>query len=81
MQLSAYSAAKILVEGLRRVGREVSREKLIEALEGLSQYPTELTQAITYSPNRRIGALGAYVLQIDLKEKRWLPASGWIAIK
>ncbi len=81
VQLSTYSAAKILVEALRRVGREVSREKLIQALEGLSLYPTELTPAITYSPNRRIGALGAYVLQIDLKEKRWLPASGWIAIK
>jgi hypothetical protein len=58
----------------------VSREKLIQALEGLYQYPTELTPAITYGPNRRIGAMGAYVVQIDLKEKRLLPASGWIDI-
>lgn len=77
-QFSAYSAAKILVEALRRVGRDVSREKLIEALEGFHQYPTELTPAITYGPNRRIGAMGAHVVQIDLKEKRLRPASGWI---
>lgn len=80
VQFFVYSAARILVEALRRVGRDVSREKLIQALEGLYQYPTELTPAITYGPNRRIGAMGAYVVQIDLKEKRLLPASGWIDI-
>ncbi|MGH9798980.1 MAG: cytochrome c/ABC transporter substrate-binding protein, partial [Blastocatellia bacterium] len=79
-QFSAYSAAKILAEALRRVGRDVSREKLIQALEGFYRYPTELTPAITYGPNRRIGATGAYVVQIDLKEKRLVPASGWIEI-
>ena len=79
-QFSAYSAAKILAEALKQVGRDVSREKLIQALEGFHQYSTELTPAITYGPNRRIGALGAYVLQIDLKEKRLAPASGWIEL-
>jgi ABC-type branched-subunit amino acid transport system substrate-binding protein len=81
VQFSAYSAARILVEALKRVGRDISREKLIQALEGFNQYSTELTPAITYSPNRRIGAMGAYVLQIDLKDKRLLPAGGWIEIK
>jgi ABC-type branched-subunit amino acid transport system substrate-binding protein len=81
VQFSVYSAAKILVEALKQVGRDVSRVKLIQALEGLYQYPTGLTPPITYSPNRRIGAMGAYVLQIDLKEKRLLPASEWIEIK
>lgn len=79
-QFSAYSAAKILVEALKRVGKDVSREKLIQALEGFYQYPTGLTPAITYGPNRRIGAMGAYALQIDLKERRLLPVSGWINI-
>jgi ABC-type branched-subunit amino acid transport system substrate-binding protein len=79
-QFSAYSAAKILVEALRRVGKDVSREKLIQALEGFYQYSTGVTPVITYGPNRRIGAMGAYVVQIDLKEKRLLPASAWIEI-
>ena len=79
-QFSAYSAAKVLVEALRRVGKDVSREKLIQALEGFYQYPTGLTPAVTYGPNRRIGAMGAYVVQVDLKEKRLLPASEWIEI-
>ena len=49
-QISACAAAKILVEAIRRTGREVSREKLIGALEAFHQYSTELTPAITYGP-------------------------------
>jgi ABC-type branched-subunit amino acid transport system substrate-binding protein len=77
-QISAYSAAKILVEALKRVGRDVSREKLIQALEGLYEYQTGLTPAITYGPNRRVGAMGAYIIAVDLNERQFLPASGWI---
>jgi ABC-type branched-subunit amino acid transport system substrate-binding protein len=80
-QLSAYTAAKILAEAIRRAGRDVSREKLIQALEGLYEYPTGLTPAITYGPNRRIGALGAYVVTIDLEKKQFLPVGGWINIE
>jgi ABC-type branched-subunit amino acid transport system substrate-binding protein len=79
-QLSAYTAAKVLTEAFRRAGRDVSREKLIHALEGLYEYPTGLTPAITYGPNRRIGALGAYVVAIDLEKKQFVPVSGWISI-
>jgi ABC-type branched-subunit amino acid transport system substrate-binding protein len=76
-QISALGAAKILVEALKRAGRDVSREKLIQALEGLYEYQTGLTPAITYGPNRRVGAMGAYIVGVDLTEKQFLPASGW----
>src|SRR6185295_8572118 len=77
-QISAYSAAKILVEALKRAGKDVSREKLIQVLEGLYEYRTGLTPAITYGPNRRIGAMGAYVVTLDLKTKQFAAASGWV---
>jgi ABC-type branched-subunit amino acid transport system substrate-binding protein len=77
-QISAYVGAKILIEGLKRAGKDVSREKLIQVLEGLHEYSTGLTQPITYGPNRRIGATGAYVVTIDLKEKQFVPVSGWV---
>jgi ABC-type branched-subunit amino acid transport system substrate-binding protein len=79
-QMLAYSAAKILVEALKRAGRDLSRDKLIKSLEGIYEYPTGLTPALTFGPNRRIGAMGAYVVTIDLNEKQFLPASGWINI-
>jgi len=80
-QISVYSAARILVEALKRAGKDLSREKLIQALEGLYEYPTGLSPRITFGPNRRVGANGAYIVTIDLKEKQYLPASGWIEIK
>jgi ABC-type branched-subunit amino acid transport system substrate-binding protein len=80
MQMSAYSAAWILVDAMRRVGKDLSREKLIQALEGLYEFSTGLTPAITFGPNRRIGAMGTYVVTIDLKERRFVPASGWISV-
>ena len=79
-QLSVMGAAKILVEALKRAGKDVSREKLIETLEGFNQFATGLTPAVTYGPNRRIGASGAYVVTIDLEKKEYLSASGWVDV-
>jgi len=80
-QMSAYSAAKILAEALKKVGKDLSREKLIQVLEGFYEYRTGLTPAISYGPNRRIGAMGAYVITVDLKTKQFQPAGGWVEIK
>ena len=78
VQVATYSAAKVLVEGLKLAGKDLSREDLIRGLEGLADYQTGLTPPLTFGPDRRIGALGAYVLTIDLKTKKFVAASGWI---
>ena len=79
-QASAIAAARILVHALEICGKDLSRERLITALEGLYEYETGLMPKITFGPNRRIGALGAYVVTID-PEKKLFPASvEWIAV-
>jgi ABC-type branched-subunit amino acid transport system substrate-binding protein len=80
-QLTALASAKILVEGFIRAGRNVSREKLIEALEGLYDFQTGFTPRLTYGPNRRVGTLGAYVMAVDLGEQRLVPISTWIDLR
>jgi hypothetical protein len=80
-QLTALASAKILVEGFMRAGRNISREKLIEALEGLYEFQTGFTPSVTYGPNRRVGALGAYVMAVDLGEQRLVPISTWIDLR
>lgn len=77
-QLSAFAAARIFVEGLQRVGRDLSREKLITALESLYDFETGVTPRLTFGPNRRIGAAGAYVVTIDPEKKAYVPASEWV---
>ena len=79
-QISAYAAAKLLIEALKRAGKDLTRERLIQVLEGFYEYQTGLTPPITWGPNRRIGAMGAYVVRVDIKGKQFVPASGWIAI-
>ena len=79
-QISAYAATKLLIEGLKRAGKDLSRERLIQVFEGFYEYQTGLTPPITWGPNRRVGAMGAYVVRVDLKEKQFVPASGWISI-
>jgi ABC-type branched-subunit amino acid transport system substrate-binding protein len=80
-QITAYTSAKLLVEALKRVGKDLSREKLIQTLEGFYEFPTGLTPPITYGPNRRIGAMGAYVFTIDLRAKKLTPVSGWVGLE
>jgi len=80
-QISAYVSAQLLVEGLKRAGRDLSREKFIGALEGLYEYETGLTPPLTYGPNRRVGAAGAYIVSVDMEKKQFVPVSGWVGIK
>jgi len=79
-QLSAYASAKILVEGLKRSGKDLNNERFVTALEKLYAFDTGLTPKITYGPNRRTGAAGAYIVSVDLEKRNFVPVSGWIAV-
>jgi ABC-type branched-subunit amino acid transport system substrate-binding protein len=78
-QIAAYTAVKLLVEGLKAAGRSLSREKLIGALEKLYEFDTGLAPLLTYSANRRIGALGAHIVSVDLEKRTFGSSTDWIA--
>jgi ABC-type branched-subunit amino acid transport system substrate-binding protein len=80
-QISSYVAAMVLVEGLKRAGRDLSREKLITALEGLADFQPGLMPPISYNRRRRIGALGGYVMELDLEQKKFGAASNWVSLQ
>ncbi len=79
-QVSAYVAAKVFVEGLRRAGRALSRVKLVAALESLSKYETGLTPPVSFGPNRRIGVLGAHVVSVDLENRSFRADAQWVRL-
>jgi len=60
--ISASAASAVLTEGLRRAGRGLGRAELLAALESLYRFETGLTPPLTYTPNRRVGANGAWVV-------------------
>ncbi|HQR31027.1 MAG TPA: ABC transporter substrate-binding protein, partial [Anaeromyxobacteraceae bacterium] len=76
-QVAALAAFDVLVEGLRRSGRHLSRERLVASLEGLYDFPTGLLHPITYGPNRRVGALGGTIVAIDPASGAFAPVGGW----
>ena len=80
-QASAIAAAGILVHALELCGKDLSRERLVTALEGLYEYETGLSPKITFGPNRRIGALGAYVVTIDTQKKLFPASVEWVAVE
>ena len=79
-QVSAYVAAQLFTQGLKRAGRELTREKLLTALEGLYEFDTGLTPRLTYGPNRRIGALGVHIVTFDRTKKAFVPAGNWVSL-
>ncbi len=65
-QIAALAAVEVLVEGLKRTGREVTREKLVATLETLYRFDAGLGAPVSFGPNRRLGARGAFVSAVDL---------------
>lgn len=81
LQMQAYCAVRVFVEGLRRTGRDLSREKLVASLEKLYEFETGLIRRVSFGPNRRVGVLGAYVIAADLEKKTLGPAREWITAR
>ncbi len=73
VQVATFAAAKVLIEGLRRAGHDLSRSRLIEGVEALYTFQTGFTPPLTYGPNRRIGARGAHLLTVDIENQTMIP--------
>jgi ABC-type branched-subunit amino acid transport system substrate-binding protein len=77
---SAWGAAQVLAEGLRRAGKAVSRERLATSLEALQGFETGVLPPVSYGPARRIGVAGAWLVAADVEAKAfrvlgWAPES------
>ena len=72
-QIATLAGARLLVEGLRRSGRDLDRTRLAESIEALYTWDTGVTPPLTYGPNRRIGASGAHILAVDLENETMTP--------
>lgn len=79
-QWTALAAVEILAEALRRAGRDLTRDSLIERLEEFQAFNTGYAPPLTYNAGRRIGARGAYLLRLDLAARTLSPMDGWVDI-
>ena len=79
-QVMAFSAARVLVEALERTGPMPSRERFVSALETLSDFEPGLSAKVSYSPGRRMGPGGAWVVRVDLIERRLDAEQRWVEV-
>jgi ABC-type branched-subunit amino acid transport system substrate-binding protein len=77
-QLAALAAAEVLIEGLKRTGRDLDRERFVEALEGLHRFATGYAPPVSFGAGRRVGARGAYVYSLDPAGRQLVPPGVWI---
>ena len=73
-QLSAYAAAKVLVQALKQSGRELTRDSLRASLESLYEFETGVTPRLTFGRSRRIAAPHVHVATIDPRSGAFVPA-------
>jgi ABC-type branched-subunit amino acid transport system substrate-binding protein len=77
-QVNAYIAAKVLIEGMERAGRNLTRPELVKALESLDGFHPGLAPALSYDEDRRIGSIGVHIVPVDLVEDRFTEPVRWI---
>jgi len=75
----AVAEGDVLVEGLKRAGKDLSREGLIKGLESLKNWNEGLANNVTYSADSRLGQTALYLLQV--KNGKWTKATDFIDYK
>ncbi|MFZ5811172.1 MAG: ABC transporter substrate-binding protein [Thermodesulfobacteriota bacterium] len=63
--LEAYINAKVLVEGLRRAGRDLTRDRFISAIESISDYSVGIANTISFGPDRHQGLERVYFNKLE----------------
>ena len=79
-QASAYVAASVLVEALKRVGAGVTRQGLVAALETFRDFDAGPAPPLTFGRGRRVGVMGAALVQIDPASDAVTHASSWLGV-
>lgn len=77
LQAGAFAGVKVLEEGLRLTGRDLTRMSFIKGLEKL-RVDTGLFGIITYGPGKRDGVSGVFMVRPDETTGNFIPATKWL---
>jgi ABC-type branched-subunit amino acid transport system substrate-binding protein/cytochrome c553 len=63
-QFAALASAELLVAALERAGRDLTRDKFLNAIDTTTALETGLVPPLTFTPTRHVGSTGAYVVNV-----------------
>jgi ABC-type branched-subunit amino acid transport system substrate-binding protein len=69
-------AAQVVTEGLKRAGSDLSRAKLVAALESLGTIEPAPLPQLSFGASRHVGRVGASVVAIDRAHRRFRELGG-----
>jgi hypothetical protein len=79
-QLWTLTTAKVIHHALKEAGRTLQQEKLVKIIKTLYRFSTGYGPPITFSANRRIGAKGAAIIQLNPEIEIDVTTPLWISI-
>ena len=76
--IQGWVTANVLAEGMKKAGKELSNESLVDALEKLRSFETgDLFGPITYTPNKHLGAEHCKLFKANVDKEGLVPIGGW----
>ncbi|MCL4394396.1 MAG: ABC transporter substrate-binding protein [Chloroflexi bacterium] len=79
--LSGWAEAQILTEGLRRAGKNLTRESFEQAMDQMKDYKDSILPTISYSPTDHGGTKTAYFQKADSKSGKWVTFTDWMSVR
>lgn len=77
--LFGYFYAKLFVEGLKRTGRNLTRENYIKALEGMKNWENGIIPPVSFSETDHLAQDSGFM--VEVRENVFRPISGWLRMK
>lgn len=76
--LFGYGIAKVLCEGIKRAGKDLTSENLVDALETLKGFETGVFPPVTYGKNNRQGTNSVRLLKANKAKNNFDIMTGWL---
>jgi ABC-type branched-subunit amino acid transport system substrate-binding protein len=77
--LYGHFYAKLFVEGLKRAGKNVTRESYIAALEGIKDWQNGMIPPVSFSGSDHLSQNSGFMVEVQRSVFR--PISGWLMLK
>jgi branched-chain amino acid transport system substrate-binding protein len=77
--LFGYFYAKLAVEGIKRAGKNLTRESYIAALEGIKGWKNGMIPPVSFSATDHLAQDSGFM--VEVQKSIFRPISGWITLK
>jgi len=77
--LFGYFYGRLFAEGVKRAGKDLTRDQLIKALEGIKNWENGIISPVTFSPTDHEAQKDGFM--VEVRENVFKPISGWISLE